>query len=71
MSYDGLVKVRQLLRRLRQAGVVVSTRKGTGHWKLGYKGRVCPVPVHGDKDLAPSFIKEICRQLGLDPKEVL
>jgi antitoxin HicB len=32
-----------------------------------YRGRQTTVPVHGDRDIGPEFVRELCKQLGLDP----
>ena len=42
-----------------------------GHALARYQGKQTTVPVHGDIDYAPEFIKKICKQLGLNPKGVL
>ncbi len=36
---------------------------------MEYQGRVTTVPFHGDLDLDPAFLKEICQQLGLHPMD--
>jgi mRNA interferase HicA len=66
------MKSRQLIRRLRAAGVEIikSSSKG-GHVVARYRGRQTTVPVHGSRDLGPDFIREICRQLDIDPRRVL
>ena len=66
------MKGKQLVRRLRRAGVEVRARpSGTGHWVARFQGKQAPVPMHGDTDLGPEFIKTICKQLGIDPRRVL
>jgi predicted RNA binding protein YcfA (HicA-like mRNA interferase family) len=66
------VKGKQLLRRLRKLGVEVDERRGKGgHVLLRYRGRQSVLPTHGDTDLGPVLIRRICRQLGIDPDEVL
>lgn len=65
------MKGRELLRRLIALGVAVEPARGKGgHSLLRYEGRKAPLPVHGDADLGPVFIKMLCKQLGLDPKEL-
>jgi mRNA interferase HicA len=72
LSYLVGVKGRELIRRLRQAGVEIEPRRGgTAHWQARYCGRSTSIPLHGDTDLGPHFIRRICKQLGLDPKKVL
>jgi predicted RNA binding protein YcfA (HicA-like mRNA interferase family) len=36
-----------------------------------HAGRQAPIPTHGDEDLSPVFIKKICKQLRIDPNEIL
>ncbi|HEX2477826.1 MAG TPA: type II toxin-antitoxin system HicA family toxin [Geminicoccaceae bacterium] len=60
------------MRRLRRAGVEVVPRRGKGgHVRVRYGGRSSVVPMHGDKDIGASLLRDICKQLGLDPKRVL
>ena len=66
------VKGKELVRRLRRAGVEVAGRQGgTGHLVARYQGNKAPVPMHGDRDIGPDFIKRLCKELGLDPRRVL
>ena len=65
------MKTKQLLKRLKKAGVEVTTRKGTSHLKLTYKGRESTFAYHGGRDVPPTLIKTLCKQLGLDPTQVL
>ena len=59
------------MRRLRRAGVEVAARAGgTGHLVARYRGNKAPVPMHGDRDIGPEFVKMLCKQLGLDPRRV-
>jgi predicted RNA binding protein YcfA (HicA-like mRNA interferase family) len=66
------MKGRQLIRRLKSAGVeIIKSRGKGGHVVARYRGRQTTVPIHGDRDLGPDFIREICKQLGLDSRRVL
>ena len=57
-----LVKGKELIRKLRQSGVEIVKRRGKGgHVLVRFAGRQAPVPMHGDQDLGPEFIKKICR----------
>jgi mRNA interferase HicA len=63
---------RQLIRRLKAPGVeVIDSRGMGGHVIVGYRNRQTTVPVHGSCDIGPDFIRDLCKQLGLDPKRVL
>jgi predicted RNA binding protein YcfA (HicA-like mRNA interferase family) len=66
------MKGRQLIRRLRAAGVEIVERPGKGgHVLARYQGRQATVPVHGSRDIGPDFSRDLCKQLELDPKRVL
>jgi predicted RNA binding protein YcfA (HicA-like mRNA interferase family) len=66
------VKGRELVRKLRRLGVEIEPRRGKGgHVRVRYEGRASVVLMHGDKDIGPNLVHEICKQLGLDPKRVL
>ena len=66
------MKGRQLIRRLKAAGVeIVESRGKGGHVVARYGDRQTTVPIHGSRDIGPDFIRDLCKQLGLDPKRVL
>ncbi len=66
------MKGKQFIRRLRRAGAEIDTKRGKGgHYLVTYRGRQTTVPIHGDTDLGPHFLKRICKRLGLDPSKVL
>ncbi|MBU4355084.1 MAG: type II toxin-antitoxin system HicA family toxin [Proteobacteria bacterium] len=57
---------------MRRAGAEIVAKWGKGsHVLVRYKGRSSTVPVHGGLDLDPDFLREVCKQLGLKPQEVL
>ena len=61
-----------MVRRLRRMGVHVEGRAGgTGHLLARFQGKKAPIPMHGDRDLGPVFIRMLCKELGLNPKEIL
>jgi predicted RNA binding protein YcfA (HicA-like mRNA interferase family) len=66
------MKGRQLIRRLRAAGVEIEERRDKGgHYYARCCGQQTAIPIHGDTDLGPAFIRRICKQLDLDPNRVL
>ena len=66
------MKGKQFLRRLKKAGVEIVSSRGKGsHCLAMYHGRRSTIITHGNRDLSPAYIKEVCKQLGIDPKEVL
>ena len=66
------MQAREFLRCLRRAGAEIVAKRGKGsHVLVRYEGRSSTVPVHGGLDLDPDFLREVCKQLGLKPQEVL
>jgi mRNA interferase HicA len=66
------MKSRQLIPRLKAAGVeIIASRGKRAHVVARYQGRQTTVPIHSDRDIGPQFIRDLCKQLGLDPKRVL
>jgi predicted RNA binding protein YcfA (HicA-like mRNA interferase family) len=59
------------MRRPGRAGVEVMPRRGKrGHVRVRYGGRSSVVPMHSDEDIGANLLRDICKQLGLDPKRV-
>ena len=57
---------------MKRAGVEIESRAGgTGHLLARYQGKKAPIPMHGDRDLGPIFVRMLCKELGLDLKKVL
>jgi mRNA interferase HicA len=66
------MKIREFQRKLKQIGVKIIPGRGKGgHVRLEFYDRQSVLPVHGSKDLDPVFIKTICKQLGINLKEIL
>lgn len=60
------------MKRLKRNGVEVIEHRGKGgHVLAVYQGKQTTVPFHGSADMDPVFLKRICKQLGLDPDEIL
>ena len=65
------MKGRQFLARLRALGVEIDVSHGKGgHVEVRFQGRKSFVKMHGAKDLSNNYIRLVCRQLGIDPKEI-
>jgi predicted RNA binding protein YcfA (HicA-like mRNA interferase family) len=72
MSQKITMKSRQLIRKLEEIGVEFTKSRGKGGYQLAkYKGKQPTVPVHGDADIGAIFIRELCKQLGIDPEDIL
>lgn len=66
------MKCREFLKRLRRYGVIIIESEGKGsHVMVYYGNRRVAVPFHAGVDYDPRLFKSICKQLGLDPKEIL
>jgi mRNA interferase HicA len=66
------VKSRQLIRKLKKIGVEFTKSRGKGGHQLAkYRGKQATVPVHGDADIGPIFIKKLCKQLDINPEDIL
>ena len=66
------MKSKQFIRLLKKHGVeFVKGRGKGGHLLARYKGKQTTIPVHGDADLGPKFIKLVCKQLNIDSKEII
>lgn len=66
------MKSKQLIRKLKKLGVEFTKGRGKGgHQSAKFKGKRTTVPIHGDADIGPIFIKKLCKQLGIDPDEIL
>ena len=65
------MKGKEFLRRLIALGVIIEKARGKGgHVRATYKGAWTTIPTHGSADIAPTFLKQICKQLGIDPTDV-
>ena len=72
MSYFLIMKIKEFIRRLKRAGVtIVAHRGGSSHQMAYFGGKKTPVPVHENQDYDNVFLRDICKQLGLDPHEIV
>jgi len=66
------MKGRQFVKLLRHHGVETIEKRGKGgHVLAVFRGRKTTIPVHGDADFDPVFLQKICKQLGINPKDIL
>ncbi len=66
------MKGKQFVKKLRKVGVTITESRGKGgHVLVTIGEKWTTVPTHGDADLSPEFLKKVCKQLGIDPKDVL
>lgn len=72
MSDNASMKGKQFIQKLRRSGVrIIEGRGKGGHVLAVHHDKQATVPFHGAKDIDPDFLKMICRQLGLDPNDIL
>lgn len=66
------MKARELIRKLKKHGVEIIKGRGKGGHQLArYHGKQTTIPVHGDADLGLQFAKMLCKQLGINPDDIL
>jgi predicted RNA binding protein YcfA (HicA-like mRNA interferase family) len=66
------MKCREFLKRLRRYGAKIIESEGKGSHVMIYFGeRRVSTPFHASVDYDPRFFKSICKQLGIDPTEIL
>ena len=66
------MKVKQFIKKLRQAGVnIIEGRGKGGHVLAKYNGKQTTIPIHGDADVGNIFLKKICKQLGIALDEIV
>lgn len=65
------MKAKQFIKKLRAAGVrIEESEGGSSHYMAYCNGKKVPV-MHHSADLGNVYCKMVCKQLGLDPKEVM
>ncbi|MBF0263364.1 MAG: type II toxin-antitoxin system HicA family toxin [Magnetococcales bacterium] len=61
----------ELIRKLIALGAVIDKSHGKGsHVMIKWQGRISFVPMHGPHDIPTGTLRSICRQLGLDPRDL-
>lgn len=68
MSYFIHVKAKQFIQKLQRPDAEIIKGRGKGgHYLVKYKGRQTTVPVHGDADMSPVFIRKFVNNWTLTP----
>ena len=66
------MKAKEFIRLLKKNGVEIIEGRGKGGHVLAiFQGKKTTIPIHGSKDIDPVFLKQLCKQLGLDPNDML
>jgi mRNA interferase HicA len=72
MSDTVEVKGREFVKKLKRIGVTIIEGRGKGGHVLAIHGdKQTTIPTHGAKDISPEFLKALCKQLGVNPRDVL
>ena len=50
---------------------IIEERGKGGHVSAKFGGKQTTIPVHGDTDFDPVLLQKICKQLAIDPKDIL
>jgi predicted RNA binding protein YcfA (HicA-like mRNA interferase family) len=66
-----VLKSREVIQILERLGFVEVRQKGSHKRFRHNDGRSTTVPVHGRRDIAPTLLRLICRDVGLTPEEFL
>jgi predicted RNA binding protein YcfA (HicA-like mRNA interferase family) len=64
-------KPREVIKALRDLGFEEVRQRGSHKLFKHPDGRVTTVPVHQGRDLSPSLLRQILRDIGVEPEEFL
>jgi predicted RNA binding protein YcfA (HicA-like mRNA interferase family) len=64
-------KPREVIKALRDLGFEEVRQRGSHKLFKHPDGRVTTVPVHRGRDLSPSLLRQILRDIGVEPEEFL
>ena len=65
------MKAKEFIRKLKKHGVEIEPKRGKGgHILARFEGKKTTIPIHGSKDVDPTFLKKICKQLGVSTKAI-
>jgi predicted RNA binding protein YcfA (HicA-like mRNA interferase family) len=66
-----LLKPREVIAILERLGFVEVRQRGSHKQFRHMDGRGTTVPVHGGRDIAPTLVRQIARDFGLEAQEFL
>lgn len=66
-----VLKPREVIARLERLGFVEMRQRGSHKQFRHPDGRVTTVPVHAARDIAPSLLRQICRDIGVPIEEFI
>ena len=69
MSSIPVLKPREVIARLARLGFTEIRQRGSHKQFRHSDGRVTTVPVHGGRDIAPTLLRQICRDIRVPIEE--
>jgi len=66
-----VLKPREVVARLERLGFVEVRQRGSHKQFRHADGRVTTVPFHQGRDVSPLLLRQICRDIGVEPDEFL
>jgi len=66
-----VLKPREVVARLERLGFVEARQRGSHKQFRHADGRSTTVPMHGGRDIAPTLLRQIARDVGLTVEELL
>ncbi len=66
-----VLRAREVIRLLEAIGFVEARQRGSHKQFRHPDGRRTTVPVHAGRDISPTLLRQICKDVGLTPEELL
>jgi predicted RNA binding protein YcfA (HicA-like mRNA interferase family) len=66
-----VLKPREIVARLGRLGFIEVRQRGSHKQFRHADGRVTTVPVHGGRDISPSLLRKICRDIRIEVEEFI
>lgn len=66
-----VLKPREVVARLERLGFVELRQRGSHKQFRHADGRVTTVPFHQGRDVSPLLLRQICRDIGVEPDDFL
>ena len=66
-----VLKPREVVTRLERSGFVEVRQRGSHKQFRHADGRVTTVPFHQGRDVSPLLLRQICRDIGIEPDDFL
>ena len=71
MPRPPILKPREVVSRLERLGFVEARQRGSHKQYRHPDGRATTVPFHGGRDIAPTLLRQIARDIGLTVEELV